>query len=248
MYKGLKVAVVIPAHDEALAIAKVVAGLLALKGPDAEPVVDDLVVCDNASTDGTAEAARVAGARVVRQEELGYGVACLTALAETAPADVVLFVDGDDSCKVEQAIRLLDGIAAGDDLAIGSRVLGDMERGALAPVQRFGNALSAGLIRLIWGVRITDLGPFRAIRTSALESIAMVDRRFGWTVEMQIKAIQLGLRMGEYPVDSTVRIGRSKISGTVKGSVLAGVGILSKIFVLRLRQANLRATAGVKAP
>lgn len=247
MYQGLRIAAVIPAHDEELAIAGVVGALLALRGADAQPVIDDLVVCDNASSDETAKQASAAGARVVRQEVMGYGIACLTALRELNPCDVVLFVDGDDSCKVAQAFRLLDGIAAGDDLAIGSRVLGSAERGALAPVQRFGNALSAYLIRRIWRAHISDLGPFRAIRTSALATIAMQDKRFGWTVEMQIKAIQLGLVMNEYPVDSTVRIGTSKISGTFKGATLAGFGILSKIILLRLRQGDLRALARVRA-
>lgn len=246
MYKDRRVSAVIPAFNEELAIGKVVLELLALKDQNQLRVIDDLVVCDNASTDKTSQIAAEHGARVVRQDVPGYGIACLTALKKINPCDIVLFVDGDDSCFIEQAYRLLDGIVAGDDVAIGSRALGHIEEGALTPIQRFGNALSGVLIRLLWQQKVSDLGPFRAVRASALEQINMQDKAFGWTVEMQIKAIQLGLRMNEYAVDSKVRIGKSKISGTVKGSVLAGVGILSKIFVLRFHQEKLRNTAKMR--
>ncbi|MFT4520064.1 MAG: glycosyltransferase involved in cell wall biosynthesis [Halioglobus sp.] len=246
MYRGRRVSAVIPAFNEELAIGKVVSELLALTDQNAQKIVDDLVVCDNASSDKTAHVAAQHGARVVREEALGYGVACLTALRNIESCDIVLFVDGDDSCTIEQALRLLDGIVQGDDVAIGSRAMGHIEKGALTPVQRFGNALSALLIQLLWREKISDLGPFRAVRRSALDEIDMQDKAFGWTVEMQIKAIQLGLRMNEYSVDSKVRIGESKISGTVKGSVLAGIGILSKIFVLRFQQEKLRSAAGLR--
>ncbi|MFT6273937.1 MAG: glycosyltransferase involved in cell wall biosynthesis [Halioglobus sp.] len=240
MYKSYRVSAVIPAFNEELAIGKVVSELIALKTSDGSSAIDEIVVCDNASSDLTGQRAAQCGAKVVYQQSPGYGIACLTALKHIGPCDIVLFVDGDDSCFVGQAFRLLDGIVAGDDVAIGSRVLGHVETGALTSVQLFGNALSAWLIRLFWQRKISDLGPFRAIRSSALKQIDMKDRTFGWTVEMQIKAIQLRLRMNEYPVDSKVRIGESKISGTFKGAALAGIGILSKIVFLRLEQDKLR--------
>ncbi|MFK7975083.1 MAG: glycosyltransferase family 2 protein, partial [Halioglobus sp.] len=216
MYKGLTICAIIPAFNEAPAIGKVVTELLAITDDNAASVIDEIIVCDNASVDNTAEVARTAGARVVHQPIPGYGIACLTALQARASTDVVLFVDGDDSCFPLQALRLLDGIAAGDDVAIGSRALGDRERGALTPVQEFGNRLSAFLIRQLWNAQVTDLGPFRAVRSSALAMVNMEDKAFGWTVELQVKALQLGLQMNEYAVDSKVRIGESKISGTLK--------------------------------
>lgn len=237
MYKGLRVAAVIPALNEELAIGKVVSKLVKLTAED-RAVIDQVVVCDNGSTDNTAATAESAGAAVVKQSQAGYGIACLTALGwlEQQPQsfDVVLFVDGDDSCFINQAEALLAGIANGDDLAIGSRTLGTIERGALTPPQLFGNWLASSLIRLFWRQPVTDLGPFRAIRQSALQRLAMADTTFGWTVEMQVKAAMLKLKTSEYPVDSKVRIGQSKISGTVKGTILAGIGILSMIAKLRL--------------
>ncbi|REL30424.1 glycosyltransferase family 2 protein [Thalassotalea euphylliae] len=251
MYKGFRVAAVIPALNEEQAIGKVVSELVQLTSNNdkgqATAVIDQVVVCDNGSTDATAANAQSAGAHVVRQDQPGYGIACLTALEwleqqqlknlqnkKQQAYDIILFVDGDDSCFIEQAERLLAGIASGDDMAIGSRTLGTIEQGALTPPQLFGNWLSSRLIRLFWRQPVTDLGPFRAIRQSALKQLAMADQTFGWTVEMQVKAAMLQLKTSEYPVDSKVRIGQSKISGTVKGTVLAGIGILSMIARLRL--------------
>ncbi len=240
MYKGQRVSVIIPALNEELAIGKVVLQLKNLKYKNELSVIDEIVVCDNGSTDKTTEVAKFHGANVVRQDIPGYGIACLTAIKALQPCDIVLFIDGDDSCFVNQSIALLAGITNGDDLAIGSRTLGTMEKDALTPVQLFGNGLSAVLIRLLWQKKITDLGPFRAIRYSALKKIEMQDRAFGWTVEMQVKAIQLELKMNEYPVDSKVRIGTSKISGTLTGSFKAGVGILSMIAKLRWSQKKIK--------
>ena len=241
MYEGLTVAAVIPARDEAENIGEVVRGLLALRTADGRRVVDDVVVCDNGSTDATAERARAAGARVAVEPTPGYGRACLTALAALRPVDVVLFVDGDRSCDLRQALDLLRAAADGADLVIGSRVLGRMEPGALSPPQIAGNRVASLLIRLLWGHRVTDLGPFRAVRADALQRLDMRDTAYGWTVEMQIKAIRMRMRIVEKPVDSRGRrFGRSKVGGTVKGVIGASVGILGTIFRLRGRRATRR--------
>lgn len=271
MYRDLRVVVIIPALNEEQAIGKVVSDLVQLGSASQEkqsaedisprianndqptrnletnsPWIDQIIVCDNGSTDNTAAVAESAGAIVVRQDQPGYGIACLTAMAALPRCDVVLFVDGDDSCFIQQAESLLEGIYQGADLTIGSRVLGKMESGALSPPQKFGNQLSVLLIALLWKVKISDLGPFRAIRKKALDKINMQDESFGWTVEMQIKAIQYGLDMREYPVDSKVRIGQSKISGTLKGVIGAGKGILGTIAKMRLQQGQIGAVGAFK--
>ena len=234
MYGDMTVGVVIPARDEAENIGDVVGGLLGLRTEPGRRIVDDLVVCDNGSIDATAERARAAGARVAVEPTPGYGRACLTAIAALRPVDVVLFVDGDRSCVIRQAIDLLQAVAAGADLAIGSRALGRREPGALSPPQTAGNRVASWLIRLLWGRTVTDLGPFRAIRSDALRRLDMRDTAYGWTVEMQIKAIQADLGMVEIPVDSRRRrFGRSKVGGTVSGVVGASVGILGTILRLR---------------
>ena len=249
MYEGLTVAAVIPARDEAENIGEVVGGLLALRTAAGRRVMDDVVVCDNGSTDATAERARAAGARVTVERKPGYGRACLTAIAALRPADVVLFVDGDQSCEPRQALDLLRAAAAGADLVIGSRVLGRMEPGALSPPQIAGNRVASLLIRMLWGRTVTDLGPFRAIRADALRRLDMRDTAYGWTVEMQIKAIQMGMRIVETPVDSRRRrFGRSKVGGTVKGVVGASVGILGTILRLRSRRAKSRPTGSHGQP
>ena len=236
MYEGLAVGVVIPARDEAENIGAVIGGLLELQTGTGQRIVDDIIVCDNGSTDATADRARSAGARVTVEPTPGYGRACLTAIAALRPVDVVLFVDGDQSCEIGQTLDLLHAVAAGADLAIGSRVLGRMEPGALSPPQIAGNRVASLLIRLLWGAKVTDLGPFRAIRSSALRRLDMRDTAYGWTVEMQIKAIQRGLRLVERPVNSRRRrFGRSKVGGTVKGVIGASIGILGTILKLRVR-------------
>ena len=235
----MTVGVVVPARDEEQNIGPVVADLLALCDDRGARVIDDFVVCDNGSTDATAIRAREAGARTVRQDTLGYGLACLTALAALRPVDIVLFTDGDRSFKAAQGLGLLEAVAGGADLAIGSRVLGRKEPGALSLPQRAGNRVASLLIRLLWGVAVTDLGPYRAIRAEALQRLDMQDRAYGWTVEMQVKAIQHGLRVVEVPADALRRrFGRSKVGGTLRGVVGAGVGILSMIARLRLREAR----------
>ena len=218
-----KIGVVIPALNEAKAIAKVIEAIPGW--------VDQIVVADNGSEDETPEIARRLGATVTHQPEGAYGAACLAGIAALEPCDVVVFVDGDYSDYPQQMDRLVDPIAAdGADLVIGSRPLGRCERGALTPQQRFGNRLACFLIKLFWGFQYTDLGPFRAIRADALRLINMRDEAFGWTVEMQLRALQEGLKVLEVPVDYRARIGHSKISGTLKGTILAGHAILGTIF------------------
>ena len=236
MYRDLTVGAVIPARNEQDNIAPVVTALLNLHTIEGHRVVDDVVVCDNGSTDATAPQARLAGARVVDEPIAGYGPACLAAIAALRAVDVVLFVDGDQSVDVGQSVTLLDAIADGADLAIGSRTLGRTERGALSAPQRIGNHVASRMIRLLWGIPVTDLGPFRAIRTDALQRLDMRATAYGWTVEMQVKAIQSRMRMVEMPVDTRRRrFGKSKVGGTVRGVVGAGVGILSTIAWLWMR-------------
>ena len=235
MYRNFRIGAVIPALNEARNIGVVVRSLLALQGDGGAALVDEVLVCDNGSSDATASIAAAAGARVVTEPVPGYGRACLAALTALGEVDVVLFVDGDQSCIVEQAVDLLDAVADGAELAVGSRVLGKMERGALSLPQLAGNFVASLMILVLWRHRITDLGPFRAIRAEALERVKMRDEAYGWTVEMQVKAIRLGLRITEAPVDSMRRrYGKSKVGGTFRGVIGASLGIVSMIFALRL--------------
>jgi glycosyltransferase involved in cell wall biosynthesis len=216
------IGVVIPALNEADAIGRVVGDIPAW--------VDKIVVADNGSNDGTGDVARKAGAIVVREMEPGYGAACLAGIAALGEIDVVVFLDGDYSDHPEDMADLVDPILSGaHDFVIGSRATGAREAGSLTPQQLFGNWLATTLIRRIWGVNYTDLGPFRAIRATSLQTLAMADRNYGWTVEMQIKAAEHNLRAHEVPVRYRCRIGVSKVSGTIKGSVKAGYKILSII-------------------
>jgi len=214
--------VIIPALNEQDALPLVLRDI-------PRPPVRRVIVADNGSTDRTAEVARKNGAEVVHEPERGYGAACLKALAHLAadPPDIVVFLDGDYSDHPDELLSLIDPIRAGDaDMVVGSRTRGRQERGALSPQQRAGNAVACGALRLLYGVRYTDLGPFRAIRWGALRALGMQDRNYGWTIEMQIKAAQRGITYREVPVSYRQRIGVSKVSGTVRGSVSAGAKIL----------------------
>jgi glycosyltransferase involved in cell wall biosynthesis len=230
-----RIAVIIPALNEGASIARVLA--------DIPPAMARVIVADNGSTDDTAARARQGGAQVVSEPKRGYGAACLRAMAalQNDPPDIAAFLDADYSDYPEQLPRLIAPITAGvADLVIGSRVAGTAQRGALTPVQLFGNALSVTLIRLLWGVHYSDLGPFRAIRWPALMRLGMADRNYGWTVEMQVKAARAGLRCIEVPVDYRRRIGKSKVSGTLTGSARAGHKILSVIAAEALKGSRLK--------
>ena len=196
-----------------------------------------IIVADNGSRDRTAEIARCAGATVVAEPQRGYGAACLRALANLPPdTDTVVFMDADSSDDPREAAALLEPILKGRaDFVLGSRTLGKAEKGSLQPHQRVGNALATFLIRVLFGYRYTDLGPFRAIRLDALRKLDMRDRNYGWTIEMQIKAVRRKLRIEEVPVSYRNRIGVSKVSGNLKASVLAGIKILWTVFRYRVK-------------
>jgi glycosyltransferase involved in cell wall biosynthesis len=227
----LRVDVIIPARDEEESIARAVSSL----DPAA---VARVIVVDNGSRDRTAEVARRAGATVVSEPRPGYGAACLAGLAfvRSRPPDVVTFVDADLSEDPAQLGELLAPIREGRaDLVIGSRTLGEREAGSLTPVQELGNRLATAMLRVLFGARFTDLGPFRAIRWEALERLRMRDRGYGWTVEMQARAARAGLRCAEVPVRHRVRrAGRSKVAGTLRGMLGAGLGIPLTIVRVRL--------------
>ena len=226
----LVVDILIPALNEEATIGHVAAAVRAAGQP-----VRHLVVIDNGSTDQTAALAEQHGALVVREPARGYGAACLRGLRfieqQKVHPDLVVFMDADGSDDPADLGRLIDAILAGADLAIGSRTLGLAEPGSLAPAQRVGNAVAVNLIRAVYGQKYTDLGPFRAIRYPALLALGMSDTDYGWTVEMQVKAVQRGLRIAEVPVRyHRRRGGESKISQTVRGSIGAGAKILYTIF------------------
>ncbi len=228
MRRGASIAVVIPALNEEPSIGRVLDEI-----PD---WVDEVVVADNGSTDGTARAAEEHGARVVYEARRGYGSACLAALRTLGDPDIVVFLDGDYSDHPGEMDRLVDPILDGRaEMVIGSRVLGKREPGALTPQQRFGNRLACILIRLFWKAEFTDLGPFRAVRHSTLRRLGMRDPDYGWTVEMQIRAARLGVPLMEVPVRYRRRIGRSKVSGTLRGMIGAGTKILGIIFLSAVR-------------
>jgi glycosyltransferase involved in cell wall biosynthesis len=231
----MKVSVVIPVFNERDSLPLVVADI-------PRRIVSEVVVVDNGSTDGTDLIARNLPVRLVRETRRGYGSACLAGLAalEASPPDVVVFLDGDYSDHPEEMPSLLAAIEGGADLVIGSRALGRREPGALLPQARFGNLFACFLIRLLYGHRYTDLGPFRAIRWDAFRRLNMQDTNFGWTCEMQVKALRRGLHVAEVPVSYRRRVGVSKITGTVSGTLRAGYKILWTIARYRLvkRQAS----------
>ena len=228
-FKDPIIKVIIPARNEAGAIGKVISEI-----PD---YVDTIIVADNGSTDDTAKIAKAAGAQVTYVELAGYGRACLAGIEAAGLCDIIVFLDGDASDYPEDMTPMLAPIIAGEkDLILGSRIHKGIDEGALTPQQKFGNSLACILMKIIWGSKFTDLGPFRAIRRDALEQLGMEAPTFGWTVEMQARALKQKLRYAEIPVRYRKRIGTSKISGTVKGVVLAGYYILFTIFKEAIRR------------
>jgi glycosyltransferase involved in cell wall biosynthesis len=237
-----RIAVVLPARDEEQALPLVLAELPRARAPL-------VVVVDNGSRDRTAEVARAAGAVVVREERRGYGQACLAGIAWLLAGsglvppleddDVIVFLDADHSDYPEDLERVLAPLLArAAEFVIGSRILGGASWRALLPQAWLGNRLACGLMWLLFGARYTDLGPFRALRVGALRRLEMADRGFGWTIEMQLKARSKSLRVVEVPVRYRARIGQSKITGTVSGTLRAGWKILSWIFHWRLKTWN----------
>ncbi len=232
----MRILVIIPAFNEARAIGRVVGDIPA-------DLAEEIVVVNNASTDETEENARRAGATVLREERRGYGWACLRgiAYARTQQPEVVVFLDGDYSDHPDEMTQLVEPILGGEaDFVVGSRMTGAREPGAMLPQALFGNRLACFLMRLFWGVRYTDLGPFRAIRFADLLALDMQDKTFGWTIEMQIKAALAGLRITEVPVSYRKRVGVSKITGTVSGTVKASAKILWTIARFAARSAGLK--------
>ncbi|MGH9324864.1 MAG: glycosyltransferase family 2 protein [Vicinamibacteria bacterium] len=238
----MRIVVIIPALDEERSLPRVLAEI-------PRGFASEVIVVDNGSRDRTSVVAMDLGATVLSEPRAGYGQACLTGIAYLAkdPPDVVVFVDGDYSDRPAEMVHLIKPIIENRaDFVVGSRVLGKRERGALAPHARWGNWLATRMIRALYGRRFTDLGPFRAIRYSALLALGMQDRDYGWTAEMQAKAARSGLPSVEVPVSYHRRIGKSKITGTVKGTVLAGYKIITTILRLRIEGSLRLRSAGQK--
>ncbi len=220
-----RVSVVIPALNEAPSISRVVRGL----HRQTSVQLHSIIVVDNGSTDGTGTLAREAGAGVVREGRRGYGHACMAGVLAAGEAEVIVLLDGDAADDPEDLPRVLGPLLEDEaDLVIGAR--NTRERGSMSSQQVFGNGLAASLMRLLYGVQVTDLGPFRAIRRKDLLALGMREMRHGWSVEMVVKAARAGYRYREVPVVYHRRIGVSKVGGTLKGSLLAGCSILSTVF------------------
>lgn len=230
---GRIIDVIIPAYNEEKSIKQVISDI-------PKDLVRHIFICDNGSNDHTAEFAKQSGAVVLHAPDKGYGNACLRGMAHIASLgiapDIVVFLDGDYSDHPEEMPEVVSPVSAGDaDMVIGSRALGTREKGAMMPQQIFGNMLATTLIRWIYGYRYTDLGPFRAINYKKLVGLGMEDRNYGWTVEMQVKAARQKLRVTEVPVKYRQRLGVSKVSGTLRGTFMAGYKIIWTIFKLLLQ-------------
>ncbi|MDC0257832.1 glycosyltransferase family 2 protein [Crocinitomicaceae bacterium] len=224
-----KISVIIPAFNEEKSIGKVVTDI-------PRNLVANVIVVNNNSTDNTVQVARDAGAIVLDEPRKGYGWACLKGIEKSIElkTEIVVFLDGDYSDYPEEIIDVVRPILDKDyDMVIGSRVLGKREKGSLTPQQVFGNWLATRLMRIFYRARFSDLGPFRAIRADSLEQLKMSDKTYGWTIEMQIKAAKHKMKFCEVPVKYRKRIGVSKVSGTLKGTVLAGFKIIGAIFKYR---------------
>ena len=219
-----KIAVIIPAFNEVLSIGQVLKAL--------PKSADEIIVVNNASTDQTAAVAKEYGAMVLEEKKMGYGHACLKGIKylEKKPPDIVVFLDGDYSDYPEDMDQIVAPLLKEDVVfSLGARTQNLREKGSMTPQQVFGNALACLLMRLLYQGKFTDLGPFRAIRWQTLQSLEMKDKTYGWTVEMQLKILRRKLNYVEIPVRYRKRIGISKVSGTVKGTVMAGYKILTWI-------------------
>lgn len=223
------ISVIIPAFNEEKSIGKVVTDI-------PRDLVANVIVVNNNSTDNTVQVASDAGAIVLDEPRKGYGWACLKGIEKSKElnTEIVVFLDGDYSDYPEEIIDVVRPILEQDcDMVIGSRVLGKREKGSLTPQQVFGNWLATRLMRIFYRARFSDLGPFRAIKAESLEQLKMSDKTYGWTIEMQIKAAKHKMKFTEVPVKYRKRIGVSKVSGTVKGTILAGYKIIGAIFKYR---------------
>jgi len=219
-----RISVIIPAFNEEDSIGLVLDAL-------PQNLIHEIIVVDNNSTDNTARSAIEKGARVIAEQRRGYGSACLKGISALDNPDIVVFLDGDFSDYPEEIVKLVAPIESGEmDFVLGSRMILPESRSALLPQSRYGNQLAVFLMRLFFRHKFTDLGPFRAIRYESLKTIAMQDTNFGWTVEMQIKAVKKGLRILEIPVKYRERVGVSKITGTFSGTIKAGTKIIYTIF------------------
>ena len=228
-----RIHVIIPAHNEEASIASVIAEI-----PD---IVEEIIVVSNNSTDATEAVAKAAGATVLAEKRKGYGYACLKAMdyiaAKTRKPDIVVFLDGDYSDYPEELTKIVRPVVENNfDLVIGARRKALREKHAMTPQQVYGNWLASFLMKLFFRARFTDLGPFRAIKYEKLLMLEMTDKTYGWTVEMQLKALKKKLSYTEVPVRYKKRIGVSKVSGTVKGTIFASVKILGWIFKYSLKQ------------
>lgn len=224
--ENLRISVVIPAFNEEKSIPLVIKDI-------PKEWVDEVIVVSNNSTDETDEVAKEAGATVLRENRKGYGWACLLGIeyAVNQKSDIIIFLDGDYSDYPQQIPEVLAPILIDNiDLVIGSRALGVREKGSMTFPQIFGNWLATNMMRVFYGVKYTDLGPFRAIKVDKLLSLNMSDKTYGWTIEMQIKAAKNKLTQTEVPVNYKNRIGKSKVSGTAKGTIMAGIKIIGAIF------------------
>lgn len=222
----MKIIVIIPAFNEAKSIDKVIAEI-------PQDIVDEVVVVNNNSSDETSKVAQRAGAMVLDETQQGYGFACLKGIeyAKKQKPDIVVFLDADYSDYPEEMRELIKPITEQNyDMVIGSRALGERQAGSMTIPQIFGNWLATNLMRLFYGVHYTDLGPFRAIKFDSLLALNMQDTTYGWTVEMQLKAAKMKMKTTEMAVNYRRRVGKSKISGTIKGTVLAGYKIITTIF------------------
>jgi len=231
MYFDFHVTTIIPALNEERSIGTVVNELKQLQHNN-KNLIDRVIVCDNNSTDKTADIAVSFGAEVIYEKTKGYGAACLSAISQVSNTDILLFVNADQSEQLSEVENLLHALIEHKaDLVIGSRMLGQQESRALSVHQKWGTQIATFLLRKIWGANVTDLGPFRAIRFRSYKNLKMQDRNYGWTVEMQAKAISNGLKVIELPVSALAGSSPSRISGHVSGAILASIKILGFIVI-----------------